>query len=57
MCLLAIIHDPREITRRESRIEKAMKARRSRERHARENFFDADDPLMILIQSEIARHA
>src|SRR5438876_449083 len=53
----SIMNYPRQITRRHMRIEKAMKARWSFERHALQHLLDADDPLAILIQSQRTRDA
>src|SRR5207248_2298662 len=55
--LLAVVHDPCEIARRESRVEEAVEARLAFERHAFENVLDADDPLAVLVEFEVARDA
>src|SRR5205085_2522833 len=55
--LLAVVHDPCEIARRESRVEEAVEARLAFERHAFENILDADDPLAVLVEFEVARDA
>ena len=55
--LFAVVHDPREIARREARVEETVKDGRAFERHVAEDVFDADYPLAILVEPEVARDA
>ena len=57
MSFFAIVGDPREITRRHFRIQKAMKTWWTTQGNARENIFHADDPFFIRIEIQRARDA
>src|SRR5438876_6520613 len=54
MNLFSIMDEPAEITRSQTRIEKAMKSWRPFERHAGEHLFNPDNPFAIDIETERA---
>src|SRR6266446_5536094 len=54
MNFFSVMHDPGEISRRQTRIEKAMKSWRPFQRHALQNFLDAHNPFAIDIETQSA---
>jgi len=50
--LFAILNGPGKITRRQHRIEETMKPRRTLGRDSFQNFFQTDNPLSILFQTQ-----